>query len=65
MSDDVNPVDAATRRRNNLLGLGLGGLVIALVVVFIVVFSRKGLPKDPKVWKQMQDEQQQQRNDQL
>ena len=58
MSADGNPIDAATRRRNLLLGLGLGGFVIAVMVGFIVVFSRQGLPKDPKVWKQMQDQQQ-------
>lgn len=58
MSADANPIDAATRRRNQLLGLGLGGFVIVVMVGFIVVFNLKGLPKDPKVWKQMQDQQQ-------
>jgi len=64
MSEDANPVDASTRRRNVFMGLALGGLVIALMVAFIIAFSFKGLPKDPKMWKQIQDEQQQQRNDQ-
>jgi hypothetical protein len=63
MNPPADPIDDATRRRNNLLGLALGGLVVAVIVAFMIAFSLKGLPKDPKVWKQMHDEQQQ-RNDQ-
>lgn len=47
-------------RRNLRLGLIIGGLCLAQVVVFIIIFSRNGLPKDPKVWKEQQARQAQQ-----
>ena len=43
--------------RNLRLGLIIGGLCLAQVVVFIIIFSRNGLPKDPKVWKEQQARQ--------
>jgi hypothetical protein len=53
-----NPSDpTSTPRRNLRLGLIIGGLCLAQVVVFIIIFSRTGLPKDPKVWKEQQARQ--------
>ena len=43
-----------TARRNLRLGLIIGGIVLAQVVAFIILFTRTGLPKDPKVWKEQQ-----------
>lgn len=43
--------------RNLRLGLIIGALCLAQVVVFIIIFSRNGLPKDPKVWKEQQARQ--------
>lgn len=42
------------RRRAVRLGLILGGACLALTVTFFILFTRFGLPKDPKVWKRMQ-----------
>ena len=50
-------IDAETRRRNQRLGLVLGLGVVGLVTMFIVLFTRHGLPKDPAVWRQMQAEE--------
>jgi hypothetical protein len=36
------------------LGLSLGALVVILTIVFVAVFSRWGLPKDPKEFKRIQ-----------
>lgn len=41
-------------RRNLKLGIIIGGLCLAQVVIFIIMFSSYGLPKDPKVWAEMQ-----------
>lgn len=41
-------------RRNLKLGIIIGGLCLAQVVSFIIMFSSYGLPKDPKVWAEMQ-----------
>lgn len=35
------------RRRNLVLGLLLGGFVLASIVAFMASFSRNGLPKSP------------------
>jgi hypothetical protein len=35
------------KRRNLLLGLALAALYVALVVLFFIIFTTKGLPKDP------------------
>ena len=44
------------RRRNIVLGLALAGAAIAIVAVFMVQFTRHGLPKDPNVWKRLEQE---------
>jgi hypothetical protein len=38
------------------LGLAVGAAVLALVVVFIFLFSRYGLPKDPKEWRRIEQQ---------
>jgi hypothetical protein len=63
MNDPASDVDPEIRRRNLQLGLMLGGFALAIMAYFVVTFTRDGLPKDPKMWKQMQDKQQQ-RSDQ-
>jgi hypothetical protein len=45
------------QRANRRLGLLLGGLVIAVVIAFIGVFTRGGLPEDPGVWRRLRLEQ--------
>ncbi len=42
------------RRANVRMGLALGGLAIAVVIGMISVFATQGLPRDPKVWKEME-----------
>ncbi len=54
---EVVPDTNLQARRNLRLGLIIGGLCLAQVVVFIIIFSRTGLPKDPKVWKEQQARQ--------
>jgi hypothetical protein len=49
-------LSAEQRRSATRLGLILGGACLALTVVFFILFSSFGLPKDPKVWKRMQQE---------
>lgn len=56
MSDD--PVPAPVRRRNLILGLAIGAGCILTITVFILVFTARGLPKDPQVWKRMQQDEQ-------
>lgn len=51
-------VPAEVRRRNLRLGLAVGGAVLALIISFIVAFTRNGLPRDPAVWKRMQGHEQ-------
>ncbi len=53
-------LDARKARRNIHLGLLIGGLCIAQIVVFMIIFSRNGLPKDPKIWKEQKARQAQQ-----
>jgi len=52
-TSEANPQAA----RNLRLGLIIGGLCLAQVIGFIIIFSRTGLPKDPKVWKELQARQ--------
>ena len=47
-------LSADQRRSAVRLGLMLGGACLALTVAFFTLFSIFGLPKDPKVWKRMQ-----------
>lgn len=51
----ADPIPAALRRKNLILGLVLGGLSFALMVAFIIIFTNMGLPKDPKEWQRLQD----------
>jgi hypothetical protein len=51
----ADPIPAELRRKNLVLGLTLGGLSLALMVAFIIIFTRAGLPKDPKEWQRQQD----------
>ena len=52
--------DAVKARRNIHLGLLIGGLCLVQIVVFMIIFSRNGLPKDPKIWKEQKARQAQQ-----
>lgn len=47
MSDRIDP---------RALGLALGAGVVALVVIFMLVFKRHGLPKDPQEWRRMEQQ---------
>jgi hypothetical protein len=47
-------LSADQQRRAVRLGLVLGGVSLALTAAFFILFSHFGLPKDPKVWKRMQ-----------
>lgn len=38
------------------LGLAIGACVIALIVILMLVFSRSGLPKDPKEWRRIEQQ---------
>ena len=51
----AEPIPPALRRKNLIFGLVLGGLSLALMVVFIIIFTHMGLPKDPKEWQRLQD----------
>ena len=50
----IADISADQRRSAVRLGLMLGGACLALTVTFFILFSIFGLPKDPKVWKRMQ-----------
>lgn len=56
MSDE--PVPGPIRRRNIVLGLLIGAACILIITVLIIFFDRGGLPKDPQVWKRMQQDEQ-------
>ncbi len=47
-------LDPVIRARNVRLGLLLGAIVIGVVVTFMIVFTTRGLPKDPAEWKRLQ-----------
>jgi hypothetical protein len=58
MSDSPDALATPEQARaNRRLGILLGLLVVAVVVTFICVFTRGGLPKDPGVWRRLQLEQ--------
>jgi hypothetical protein len=38
------------------LGLTLGAAVVGLTIVFILIFSCHGLPKDPKEWRRIEQQ---------
>ncbi len=46
--------------KNLRLGLIIGGLCLAQLIAFMILFSRYGLPKDPKIWAEMQAREAQQ-----
>ena len=50
----VEPLPTAQRRRNVVLGLAIGALCIAQIALFMILFKHNGLPKDPKIWRDMQ-----------
>ena len=56
-SVSVLDVSAEQRRSATRLGLLLGGGCLALTVTFFILFSNFGLPKDPKIWKRMQQKE--------
>jgi hypothetical protein len=41
------------RRRNAVLGLLLAALVLVLMVTWMIIFSRHGLPQDPQEAKRL------------
>jgi hypothetical protein len=47
MSDRINP---------RTLGLVLGALVLAMIIIFMFVFKRHGLPKDPQEWRRLEQQ---------
>lgn len=51
----VITVPAPVARRNLVLGLVLGAVVVGFIVLWMVAFTRGGLPKDPEVWKKLQE----------
>lgn len=56
MTPDMELVPADQRRRNRVTGLLLGAFVIVVITAFMVAFTRRGLPKDPEVWKRIERE---------
>ena len=40
----------------NRLGLAIGVAVLALIIILMLVFSRNGLPKDPKEWRRIEQQ---------
>lgn len=56
MGDEIELVTADQRRRNRIGGLLLGVFVIGVVTAFMITFTRRGLPKDPEVWKRLERE---------
>lgn len=47
--------DQRRERRNWIMGTILGVCCLAQVIVFIILFSKYGFPKDPTVWRSQQD----------
>ena len=56
MTTEVDVVPAEQRRRNRVTGLLLGLFVLTTVTCFMIAFTRRGLPKDPGVWKRLERE---------
>ncbi len=48
--------DADRRMNPNKLGLVLGLVVVALIIFFIIMFTRNGLPIDPKEWRRIEQQ---------
>ena len=48
--------DSGHRMNPNKLGIALGLLVVALIVFFIIMFTRNGLPKDPDEWRRLEQQ---------
>jgi len=40
----------------NRLGLAIGAGLLAFIIVLMLVFSRHGLPKDPKEWRRIEQQ---------
>jgi hypothetical protein len=51
----LTPDEQHQARRNRIMGGILGTLCLAQVIVFIILFSKYGFPKDPTVWRAQQD----------
>jgi hypothetical protein len=49
-------VEQRQRRQATILGLSLAAGCFSLMVTCIIIFSHKGLPKDPKEWKRLQEQ---------
>ncbi len=49
-------VTSSQQHRANVLGLYLGGAIIVFIIAMIIIFSNYGLPKDPKEWKRLQQQ---------
>ena len=49
------PEEQQQTRRNRIMGAILGTLCLAQIIVFIILFSKYGFPKDPTVWRSQQD----------
>ena len=50
----MEPANDPVPGRNLKLGLIIGGIVIAQIVGFIILFTRNGLPKDPDILKEQE-----------
>ncbi len=58
---NLNPsmaISPELRRRNLVLGGLLGALAILLTALFVVIFIKNGLPKDPGEWRRLEAHQQ-------
>jgi hypothetical protein len=55
--ESIDPVDPRQRQQAKLLGLCLGVACLALITACIIIFSTIGLPKDPKEWKRLQQQE--------
>lgn len=53
-SDDDRLIDAAQRRSTIRWGVALGAGVLALTTLFVILFSKNGLPRDPEEWKRLE-----------
>jgi hypothetical protein len=51
-------LDAQVRRKANRLGLLLGGACLALTVVFMIIFTVYGFPKDPVEYRRLMNRRQ-------
>jgi hypothetical protein len=51
------PSDDAVRGKNTRLGLLLGSIVLLSIIGFMILFTLKGLPKDPEIVARMKQEE--------